>query len=444
MQSDSEFVTWFRSVTPHIHTSRGKTFVIAFGGEVVANGKFIELVQDFNLLASLGIHLVLVHGARPQIESMLQAAQLKINYVQGMRVTDTTTLQHVKEAVGKVRVEIEALLSMGLPNSPMANAAIRVVSGNFVTARPIGVLEGVDLQYTGEVRRINATAISDQLVQGSMVLISPLGYSPTGEIFNLTVENTAAEVAIALQADKLIFLVDTLGLQQQTELGTVLLPELTVRQGKALLAAMNTAAEQPDEDTHLYLPWVLHACEQGVERVHLINRHIDGALLLELFTHTGIGSMITRDPLQIIRQANIKDIGAILQLIEPLEHAGVLVRRGRELLEMEIGRFTVIEHDNIIIACAALYPFPDDKACELACVAVHPTHRKAGIGRILIDHLEEQAKKQGYHRLFVLTTRTAHWFVERGFSETTPDQLPQSKQHLYNYQRRSKIFVKTI
>ncbi|MXS85840.1 amino-acid N-acetyltransferase [Nitrosomonas sp. HPC101] len=447
MKSDIEFVTWFRSVTPHIHTSRGKIYVIAFGGEVVANGKFVELVQDCNLLASLGIRLVLVHGARPQIESRLQADQQETSYVQGMRVTDATALQYVKEAVGKVRVEIEALLSMGLPNSPMANAAIRVVSGNFVTARPIGVLEGVDLQYTGEVRRINATAILDQLEQDVVVLLSPLGYSPTGEIFNLTVENTAAEVAIALKADKLIFLVDTPGIQQQTESGNTLLHELTVKQGKTLLAAMDTmdtAPNQPNEDIRLYLPWALHACELGVERVHLISRHTDGALLLELFTHGGIGSMITRDPLQSIRQAEIQDIGAILQLIEPLENTGTLVRRGRELLEMEIERFTVIEHDNMIIACAALYPFPDDKACELACVTVHPAYRKAGIGRILIDHLEEQAREQGYHRIFVLTTRTAHWFVERGFSETTPDQLPQSKQHLYNYQRRSKVFVKSI
>ena len=444
MQLNIEFVTWFRSVTPHIHASRGKTFVIAFGGEVVADGKFIELVQDFNLLASLGIQLVLVHGARPQIESRLQADQLKISYVQGMRVTDATTLQYVKEAAGKVRVEIEALLSMGLPNSPMANAAIRVTSGNFVTARPVGVLEGTDLQYTGEVRRINAAAILDQLKQGVVVLLSPLGYSPTGEIFNLTVENTAAEVAIALKADKLIFLVDTPGIQQQTESGNMLLQELTVRQGKTLFATMNAKADQLNEDIRLYLPWALHACEQGVERVHLISRHTEGALLLELFTHGGIGSMITRGPLQIIRQADIKDIGAILQLIEPLENTGILVRRGRELLEMEIERFTVIEHDNIIIACAALYPFPDEKACELACVAVHPAYRKAGVGRILIDHLEEQARKQGYQHIFVLTTRTAHWFVERGFSETTPDQLPQSKKHLYNYQRRSKVFVKSI
>ena len=444
MKSDPGFITWFRSVTPHIHACRGKIFVIAFGGEVVPDGKFVELVQDFNLLASLGIRLVLVHGARPQIETRLQADRQKISYVQGIRVTDAAALQCVKEAVGKVRVEIEALLSMGLPNTPMANAAIRVASGNFVTARPIGVVDGIDLQYTGEVRRINTTAILDQLGQGTVVLLSPLGYSPTGEIFNLTLENPAAEVAIALRADKLIFLMDTPGIHQRSETGDTFLQELTVKQGKALLAAMNTVSPQPDEDTRLYLPWALHACEQGVERVHLISRHTDGALLLELFTHSGIGSMITRDPLQIIRQAGIEDIGAILQLIEPLENAGALVRRSRELLEMEIERFVVLEHDNMIIACAALYPFPDEHACELACLAVHADYRKTGIGRRLIDYLENQAKEQGYTRVFVLTTRTAHWFVERGFAETTLDQLPQPRQNLYNYQRRSKVFVKPI
>ncbi|SDY15155.1 amino-acid N-acetyltransferase [Nitrosomonas halophila] len=445
MKSDTEFISWFRSVTPYIHGFRGKIFVIAFGGEVVSDGKFVELVHDFNLLASLGIRLVLVHGARPQIESQLQMEQQDIAYVQGKRVTDAAALQCVKAAVGKVRVEIEALLSMGLPNSPMANSAIRVTSGNYVTARPIGVLEGIDLQYTGEVRRVNTAAILDQLEQGAIPLLSPLGYSPTGEIFNLTLENIAAEVAIALKADKLIFLMNTPGIYQPSGDSEKLLQEMTVKQGKALLAAMQKTTAQPlDEDIQLYLPWVLQACEQGVGRSHLISRHVDGALLMELFTHEGIGSMITRDPLQIIRQAEIEDIGAILQLIEPLENAGVLVRRSRELLEMEIDRFTVIEHDNIIIACAALYPFPDDQTCELACLAVHPHYRKAGMGRILIDHLENQARKRGYTRLFVLTTRTAHWFVERGFVETTLDQLPLPRQSLYNYQRRSKVFVKRL
>lgn len=443
MQPTTNFITWFRAVSPYIQLFRNKTFVIAFGGEVVADEKFVSLVHDFNLLASLGIRLVLVHGARPQIESRLQANELEITYVQGMRVTDANILQYVKEAVGRVRSEIEARLSMGLPNSPMANAAIKVVSGNFVTARPIGVVDGVDLQYTGEVRRIHASAIHEQLAQGNVVLLSSLGYSPTGEIFNLTLENIAAEVAIALQADKLIFLMNKPGVCQLSKTEEILLRELTVKQGKAWL---KHAAESGylDEDTLLYLPWALHACERGVARVHLISHHVDGALLLELFSHEGVGSMITRDPLQIIRQANIEDIGAILQLIEPLENSGILVRRSRELLEMEIDHFMVLEHDQRIIACAALYPFPDEAACELACLAVHPDYRKLGIGRMLIDHLEQHARQRGFHRLFVLTTRTAHWFLERGFHPVALDQLPHPRQQLYNYQRRSKVFQKIL
>ncbi|MEO7560429.1 MAG: amino-acid N-acetyltransferase, partial [Nitrosospira sp.] len=215
MKTHSGFVTWFRSVAPYINAFRGKTFVVAFGGEVVADGKFIELIHDFNLLASLGVRLVLVHGARPQIEARLNECQLQTTYVRGMRVTDVATLQCVKESIGRVRVEIEALLSMGLPNSPMANAAIRVASGNFVTARPVGVIEGIDLMHTGEVRKVDIAAIRSRLEQGEVALLSPLGYSPTGEIFNLTLENVAAETAIALKAEKLIFLMDTAGVENE-------------------------------------------------------------------------------------------------------------------------------------------------------------------------------------------------------------------------------------
>ncbi|SDX88452.1 amino-acid N-acetyltransferase [Nitrosomonas sp. Nm33] len=444
MTRNADFVTWFRSVAPYIKVFRSKTFVIAFGGEVVDDGNFVELVHDFNLLASLGIQLILVHGARPQIEFQLQQHNLEAMYVNGIRVTDNATLQCVKEAVGKVRVEIEALMSMGLPNSPMANAAIHVASGNFVIARPIGVLEGIDLIYSGEVRKINTSVIRTRLENGEIVLLSPLGYSPTGEIFNLTLENVATEVAIALGAEKLIFLMNPLGIMREsTEHRSTLWRELTIAEAKSVQKKFSTPIDLTD-DIQLYLPCAIHACGNGVARVHLISRHIEGALLQELFTHEGIGSMITQGPLQTIRKAEIEDIGGILQLIEPLENEGVLVRRSRELLEIEIDHFTVLEHDNMIIACAALYPFPNEGACELACLAVHPHYRKTGCASTLLKHIEQQALAQGYLKLFVLTTRTAHWFIERGFTETTPDKLPKSKQSLYNYQRRSKVFMKQI
>jgi amino-acid N-acetyltransferase len=433
----TQFVDWFRSSAPYINAFRGKTFVVAFGGEVVSDGKFVELVHDFNLLNSLGVRLVLVHGARPQIEERLRERNASVEYVNGLRVTDAAALVCVKEAVGTVRVEIEALLSMGLANSPMAGADIRVASGNFVTAKPMGVRDGVDLLHTGEVRKIDSMAIRERLVQNEIVLLSPLGYSPTGEIFNLSLEDVATSTAVALGAEKLIFLMETPGI---TNRHGKLLKELTVQKGTKLL---EVATSLP-EDAGLYLPCALRACRAGVPRAHLVSRHVDGALLQELFTHEGIGTMVAKDPVENLRQATIDDVGGILALIEPLESEGVLVRRSRELLEMEIDRFVVLEHDGMIIGCAALYPFAKEKSAELACLAVHPDYRNAGRGDALLAFVEEVCKKRKIRQLFVLTTRTAHWFVERGFADTSVEELPKQKQVLYNWQRRSKVFVKRL
>ncbi|RFC32487.1 MAG: N-acetylglutamate synthase [Candidatus Nitrotoga sp. SPKER] len=433
----TEFVAWFRSVAPYINAFRGRTFVIAFGGEVVADGKFVELTHDFNLLSSLGVRLILVHGARPQIEHHLSRNNLEDHYHHGIRLTNSETMQCVKEAVGRVRVEIEALLSMGLANSPMANADIRVAGGNFITAQPMGVIHGVDLLHTGSVRKVDVVAIKDRLEHNEVVLLSPLGYSPTGEVFNLTLEEVATRTAIALDADKLIFLMEMDGVQDKHD---NLLRELTVADANTILSAKNKVPE----DVSLFLPCAVHACEAGVARTHLISRHIDGAILQELFSDIGIGSMVVESTLNILRDATINDVGGILQLLQPLEAEGVLVRRGRERLEREIGRFVVLEHDHRIIGCAALYPFVEEQAAELACLAVQTNYRKQGYGDILLKHVLAQAQAQGLHKLFVLTTRTAHWFIERGFKETDVGQLPTQKKMLYNYQRRSKVFLKNL
>lgn len=442
-----EFVRWFRSAAPYIHAFGGRTFVIAFGGEVVDDGQFVALSHDLNLLASLEVRLVLVHGVRPQIESRLKRAHIETRLVDGLRVTDDDAMQAVKEANGAVRVEIEALLSMGLINSPMAGADIRVASGNFVTAKPLGVRNGVDLQHTGEVRKVDEIGIRKRLDDGELVLLSPLGYSPTGEVFNLTLEDVAVSAAIALDADKLIFLMDAAGVHNARG---ELLREMTAHKARNLLRNIDdkTGADQTpqnfSEDEGYYLPAAVRACDGGVARTHLISRHVDGAIVQELFTHDGIGTMITEEPLETMRQAEIGDVGGILQLIEPMEAEGILVRRGRERLEMEISHFFVMEHDGVIIACAALYPFPDDRKAELACVAVHRNFRRGGRGDRLLKYSEEQARERGIRALFVLTTRTEHWFLERGFVETDVNELPPAKQQLYNFQRRSKVFVKKI
>jgi amino-acid N-acetyltransferase len=432
-----QFVSLIRESAPFIYAHRDRTFVIAFGGEVVADGKFIELTHDLNLLVSLGCRLVLVHGARPQVEARLKERGIKTRYVSNRRVTDPIALECCKEASGTLRVDIEALLSLGTANSPMAGSDIRVASGNFITAKPLGVIDGVDFQHTGEVRKVDVEGIRRRLDMEETVLISPIGYSPTGEIFNLTLEDVATAVAIALKADKLIFLMETAGVVDEKGM---LLSELTAQQAEQIIAS-NTP--EP-EDVQLFLPCAARACREGVGRTHLISRHIDGAILMELFTHEGVGTMVTREPLETLRQATIEDVGGVLRIIQPLEEEGILVKRNREALEREIDNFSVLTHDDRIIGCAALYPFPGDKAAELACLAVDPAYRGTGKGERVLNHMERRAKARGLKRLFVLSARTAHWFLERGFSETDVQQLPAQKQALYNYQRRSKICVKPL
>jgi amino-acid N-acetyltransferase len=431
------FVEWFRSAAPYIHAFRGRTFVIAFGGEVVADGRFVALSHDLNLLAALGVRLVLAFGTRIQIEGLLADRHHRTRYRNGVRITDTVALKCVKEASGAVRADIEAMLSTGLPNSPMAGADIRVASGNFVVAMPLGVLDGVDMLHTGEVRKVDAVAVRSALDNGAIVLLPPLGYSPTGEMFNLTVENVAAETALALKADKLIFLVATDGVERARG---GLVRELAVQEGERLLRRKDKAAE----DIRLYLPHALRACRGGVGRVHLINRHVDGALLSELFTREGVGTMVVRQSLDDLRDATINDVGGVLALIAPLEADGSLVKRGRELLEMEIGQFSVADHDGMIVGCAALYPYPPTRAAEMACLAVSPGYRNSGYGAALLERIETKARRQGIQRLFVLTTRAAHWFIEHGFSEAGVDDLPATKKAMYNWQRRSKILFKRI
>jgi amino-acid N-acetyltransferase len=439
----ADFVHWFRSATPYIHAFGGRTFVIAFGGEVVSDHQFIALSHDLNLLASLEVRLVLVHGVRPQVEQRLKRDNITPAFNNGLRITDDNAMEAVKEANGAVRVEIEALLSMGIANSPMAGADIRVASGNFVTAKPLGVIDGVDLQHTGEVRKIDAIGIQKRLDDNELVLLSPMGYSPTGETFNLSLEDVAVNTAIALKAEKLIFLMDSEGIHN---LRGELLREMTADKAKNLLKN----AQQSDDpihfsdDVNFYLPAAITACEHGVARTHLISRHVDGAIIQELFTHNGIGTMVTELPLENLRQANIDDVGGILKLIEPLENQGVLARRGRERIEMEINYFYVLEHDNIVIGCAALYPFLTEKTVEFACLAIDPQYRGSGRGDRLFNYCQSQAKNLGFNTIFCLTTRTEHWFLERGFIEKPVESLPTEKKKIYNLQRKSKVFVKTL
>lgn len=433
---DEHFVSWFRAVTPYINAFRGKTFVIAFGGKAVASEFIKTLAYDVNLLASLGIRLVLVHGARPQIEEELREKNIESKYHRGYRITDAETLDCVLDAVGSVYLEIEAMLSQGLPNTPMANSRIRVIGGNFITGQPIGVLDGIDMHYAGKVRKVDGEGIKAQLGLGNIVLLNCEGPSPTGEIFNLQMEEVAEGIACALKADKLVYLTDSPGVTDQTGL---LLDAITADQASQMLRE----ADWLSADIARYLPCAIRSARAGVGRVHLIGFGPDGTLLRELFTHDGVGTVVTRESLENIREAKPDDIAALIALIEPMEQEGILVQRPRELLEREVEQFSVMLHDGIMVGCAALYKHSDEEA-ELACLAVSPEHREWGYGEQLMERIVRRARAVGIKRLFVLTTRTEHWFVERGFKLGTVDDLPAEKRDMYNYQRRSKVLFKNI
>ena len=435
MISNIDHVASFRQTSPYIKAYRGKTFVVMLPGAAVTHSNFANIIHDITLLNNLGVRIVIVHGARQQIESKLQSNSLDSTLHHGKRATTITILQAVIEAVGTTRFAIESALSTGLPNSPMYNADLQIRSGNFITAMPCGVVDGVDQQYTGKVRKVDVHGIDEVLFNGSIALVSPLGYSATGEVFNLTYSEVATEIAVQLGADKLIAFTKKNGVfNDQDELQR----QLTLLQCEKLLLKKDTT------DSHFSLQACYKACDQGVNRAQIISYVENGALIKELFTRDGFGTMVYRDSYETIRRARIDDVGGILELIEPMEMEGILVRRSRERLEQEINHFTVMEIDGTIVACAALYPFIQNNAGELACVVTHPEYQGSGKAAKLLAHIEKQASKLKMYQLFVLTTQTAHWFIEQGFKESTIEILPQERKKLYNYQRNSKIFVKQL
>lgn len=432
MLSVHDSVKLFRQSAPYINAHRGKTFVLMFGGEAVDDANFANIISDIALLNSLGVRLVLVHGARPQIDHRVALRNIRLRFHNDIRITDKDTIESVKDAAGSVRSQIEALLTMGLANSPMHGAQIRVCSGNLVVAMPMGVRDGVDYELTGLVRRIDVTGINDHLNDGSIVLLGPMGYSPTGEVFNLSHEDVATQAAIHLKADKLIIFTHSEGLLNEEG---KLIRNVDRKRFQTLLDSA------PDHASRSVLSAVAASLDAGVSRCHFVSYRNDGALLQELFTRDGTGTLVSQDYYEQLRRATIEDVGGILKLINPLEEKGVLVKRSRELLESEIDRFTVVERDGMIIACAALYPYLQESMGELACVVTHPDYRGTSRGERIMNAIIDQAKSLGLSRIFVLTTVTGHWFREQGFVPSSVDELPDGKKRLYNYQRNSKVLM---
>ncbi|MFZ7157008.1 amino-acid N-acetyltransferase [Avibacterium avium] len=432
----TELVQWFRQSTPYVNMHRGKTFVIMLDGDTIASPNFINIINDISLLHSLGIKLAIVFGARLQINQLLEQQGIVPIYHKNIRITDPHSLDVVKQAVGKLNYDIAARLSLRLPHS----AVINVVSSNFILAQPIGVDDGVDYQLSGKIRRIDSEKIQQQLNQGAIVLLGPIAPSVTGETFNLPFEEVATQVAIKLKAEKLIAFSDTQGiLNDQQETIADLLP-----QDAEQYLSRFISQDQYHSSQARFLQAAIEVCRAGVKRSHLLSYEEDGSLLQELFTRDGVGTQLSMESSESIRLANVADIPALLELIYPLEQQGILVKRSREQLEMEISNYTIIDRDGVVIACAALNIYPQEKMAEMACVAVHPDYRNSSRGDILLEAIQKRAKEQHIERLFVLTTRTVHWFQERGFYLAQVEDLPVEKREKYNYQRRSKILIKDL
>ncbi len=433
----TELVDGFRHSAPYVNAHRGKTFVVMLGGEALAQNQFRAILNDVALLHSLGIKVVLVYGARPQIDAALAINGIEPTYHEGVRITDEESLKVIKQVAGALQFDITARLSMSLSNTPMQGAQINLVSGNFVIAQPLGVDNGIDFCLSGKVRRIDVQGLKRQLDNHCIVLMGPIAASVTGESLNLTAEEIATQVAIKLKADKMIGFSSQNGILDRN--GDVI-AELMPNDAQNI---MHKLSEQGSAcvGTMAFLKASIDACRNGVPRCHLVSYLEDGALLQELFSREGIGTQIVTESAERLRSASIADIGGVLNLIRPLEEQGILVRRSREQLEIEIEQFMLIERDGLVIGCAALYPFEEDNAGEFACLVVHPDYRDADRGSLLLKNIINKARNRGYSRLFALTTRSIHWFLEHGFVIEDVEALPQKKKQLYNYQRRSKILA---
>jgi amino-acid N-acetyltransferase len=434
-------VKGFRQSTPYVNAHRGKTMVLMLGGEAVADKNFGNIINDIALMHSLGIKVVLVYGARPQINQLLEKQDLTTPYHKSVRITDEAALSVVMQAAGQLQLAITARLSMSLNNTPMAGTQLNVVSGNFVIAQPLGVDDGIDYCHSGRIRRIDTNAIHRTLDQGSIVLLGPIASSVTGECFNLLSEEVATQLAIKLGADKLIGFCSEQGVIDDNGNAVA---ELFPIEAEHVIKKL-TENTSPDTDynsgTLRFLKGSIAACRAGVPRSHLISYKVDGALIQELFSFDGIGTQVVMASAEQVREADIDDIGGILDLIRPLEEQGVLVRRSREQLEQEISKFTIIEKDGLIIGCAALYPYIEERKAEMACVAIHPDYRDGNRGLLLLNYMKHRSKSDCIDQIFVLTTHSLHWFREQGFYEVNVDYLPVVKQDLYNFQRKSKILA---
>lgn len=466
--STDSFGALFRQCAPYIAMHRGSIMVIHLGGHILQNRQtFDAMMDDISILHLLGVQLVLIAGVRNQMDERLISSGHNPVYHQGMRITTDEGLRVLKEVSGFVRYEVESSLARGFRGRP-GQSGINVVSGNFFySAKPLGVRDGVDYKFTGEVRRVEVENLKQRLQGGDLIMLTSLGYSPSGEVFNVPSESLAADVAAKLQASKLIYLtegeslidnrsgktiqsfrlaqamafLDQCGIQRNSY--NVLDPDAVVNNENKGEVADSNYGNSTSVNASGFLQQLarcVHALLGGVTRAHLI-APVSGCLLKELFTRDGAGMLISRDVYEGIRQAQAKDVRSVQEIITPLEEEGILVPRSRDQLEKDMSDCFLVTREDTVLACGMLKRYSDSHA-EVCCLAVHPRYRKEGRGETLLAYLERRALLMGVTDLFVLSTRTMQWFEERGFVLSDPELLPSTRN--YNKSRGSKVYMKKL
>ena len=476
------FVSMFRGSANYIANHRNTLAVYHIPGELMDlpdASVLRDLMNDISLTWLLGMRIVIVVGCRHQIDKRMEYKREKHL---GMTITDAETLRVVKEEAGYVRFEVERQLARslrmqgaggggssrsdggsqgaGFPSAPTTTSGSgyfdgNVVSGNFYSAQPFGILDGIDFKYSGFVRRVEVDKIRQVHRSRDIILLTTLGVSPSGEVFNVNSESLAATVAGSLDASKLIFFTEK-EVELRHKIHGNKIQHFRVNDSRRLLDQYDVKVHKrgfvnlghrcptdgPSQNMLVKLGWAMHALEQGVKRAHVISpKH--GALLQELYTRDGSGTLISRDLYDGIRQAKVEDVSMIHDLILPLIEMGTLVDRPKAVLEKTIDMYHVYTRDDLVVACGQLKLFEDGYA-ELGCLVVNPQYRSRGRGDAMLGYLERMCLQKGASIVFVLSTQTMEWFVERGFDEVTVDKLPPSRQESYNHKRASKIYMKKI
>ena len=403
------YAQWFRASTPYIRAHRGRTFVVMLGADALACGNLTNIVHDLALLNVLGVRLVVVHGANDEVAGPL----------------NPDALEAARQSASDARGRLEALFATGLPQSPLRNRHIALVSGNLVTAQPSGIVAGVDQLGAGKPRRVQTDVVSALLAAGNVVLVPPVGYSPSGAAYFIEPEALAVRVAAELAADKLIVYHAASRVGDDGDFTTKAMDRLRTERTFDAVADRRLGA-------------LVDACRAGVERAHLVGFADDGVLLEELFTAEGAGTQVGDGDYRVVRRATAGDIGAIVDLIRPLEAAGVLVPRSRDRVEREIGDFFVAELDGAVNGCCALLPLGHGDA-ELACLVGGDK-----VGTRLLAAVEKAARIASVSRLFALTTTATDWFLEHGFAVDVVAALPTDRRRLYSQQRNAKVLTKVL